>query len=228
MKNQKKLNIALFGGSFDPPHIGHQMIVNTALKELDIDKLFIVPAYLNPFKKSYFAPPKKRYKWVKKLFKDNEKVEVLDFEIKKERSVPTIETVKYLYNTYDIDKFYLIIGDDNLKSLHKWKDYEKLKQMVTFVVVTRYESFKIFNKIIDKNENFENFISCPNGQSFSERNFRWNSFPTKRRITNGKEYPKNLKILKISANISSTKLRINLDAKFLPNSISKDIINYYN
>jgi nicotinate-nucleotide adenylyltransferase len=181
LKNQKKINAALFGGSFDPPHIGHQMIVDTALKELDIDKLFIVPAYLNPFKKSFFAPPKKRYEWIKKLFKDYEKVEILDYEIKKDRAVPTIETVKHLYKIYNINKLYLIIGDDNLKSLHKWKDYEKLKEMVAFVIATRKM----------------------------------------------KEYPQNLKILKISANISSTKLRTCLDTKFLPNSISKDIIDYY-
>jgi len=181
LKNQKKINVALFGGSFDPPHIGHQMIVDTALKELGIDKLFVVPAYLNPFKKKFFAPPKKRYEWIKKLFKDYEKVEVLDFEIKEDRAVPTITTVKYLYQIYNINKLYLIIGDDNLKSLSKWKDYDSLKQMVTFVVATRKMQ----------------------------------------------KHPKNLKILKISANISSTKLRESVDVKYLPTLISQDILKYY-
>lgn len=47
------MKIAIFGGSFDPIHIAHKKIVETALKELDIDKLIIVPTYLNPFKKDF-------------------------------------------------------------------------------------------------------------------------------------------------------------------------------
>ena len=62
------MNIAIFGGSFDPPHLGHQEIVNEALKSLHVDKLFIVPTHLNPFKKEFFAPSKLRLKWLKKLF----------------------------------------------------------------------------------------------------------------------------------------------------------------
>ena len=181
MDKDKKINIALFGGSFDPPHIGHEMIVKSALKELDIDKLFVVPTYLNPFKESFHTPAHIRYKWLKKLFKNTPKVEVSDYEILQERAVATIETVEYFYKILDIDKFYLIIGDDNLENLHKWKEYERLKELVTFVIATRYK----------------------------------------------KEYPKNLKILNISANISSTKLREKLDTKYLPASISKDIIIYY-
>ncbi len=181
LKEDKKINIALFGGSFDPPHIGHEMIVKSALNKLKIDKLYVVPTYLNPFKESFHTPADIRYKWLKKLFKDFDKVEVSDFEIKQKRAVATIETVEYFYKKYNIDKFYLIIGDDNLENLHKWKEYEKLKKSVIFVVATRYK----------------------------------------------KEYSKNLKILNISANISSTKLRENLDTKYLPASISKDIIKYY-
>ena len=52
------MKIAIFGGSFDPIHIAHKKIVETALKELDIDKLIIVPTYLNPFKKDFLFEPK--------------------------------------------------------------------------------------------------------------------------------------------------------------------------
>ncbi|MBD3829662.1 MAG: adenylyltransferase/cytidyltransferase family protein, partial [Arcobacter sp.] len=48
------MRIAIFGGSFDPIHIAHVAIVETALKQLDIDKLIIVPTYLNPFKNSFY------------------------------------------------------------------------------------------------------------------------------------------------------------------------------
>jgi len=131
------MNIAIFGGSFDPPHIGHEEIIQKALEKLDIDVLFVIPTYLNPFKKRFFAPADLRYKWVKKLLLPYTKAKVLDYELRQNRPVPTIETVQYLKRKYQPDKIYLIIGADNLSSLTQWRDYEKLKEMVEFVVATR-------------------------------------------------------------------------------------------
>ncbi len=177
----KKAKIALFGGSFDPPHKGHEMIVKKALKNLDIDKLIVMPNYLNPFKDSFSAPANLRYKWLKKIFSNMNRVEVSSFEIDKRRAIPTIESVKYLYNTLDIEKLYIIIGADNLKDLRKWQDFNKLKKLATFVVATRDEI----------------------------------------------EVPKELKILNISANISSTKLREKIDAGMLPDCVKDEIIKEY-
>jgi len=131
------MKVAIFGGSFDPPHTGHEEIIKKALEKLDIDVLFIIPTYLNPFKKNFFAPAQLRYKWVKKLLLPYKKAKVLDYELKQQRPVPTIETVRYIKQKYHPDKIYLIIGADNLPSLEKWRDYDKLKKMVEFVVATR-------------------------------------------------------------------------------------------
>ena len=131
------MRAAVFGGSFDPPHIGHEKIIQKALEKLDIDVLFVVPTYLNPFKKKFFAPPHLRYKWVKKLLLPYPKAKLIDYELKQNRPVPTIETIRYLQKNYPLEKIYLIIGADNLDTLHKWKDYETLKRLVEFVVVTR-------------------------------------------------------------------------------------------
>ncbi len=131
------MNIAIFGGSFDPPHIGHEEIIKKALKKLDINVLFVVPTYLNPFKKNFFAPAHLRYKWVKKLLLPYKNTKALNYELKQQRPVPTIETVKYLKKKYHPNKIYLIIGADNLPTLEKWTDYRKLRKMVEFVIATR-------------------------------------------------------------------------------------------
>jgi len=133
------MNIAIFGGSFDPPHLGHEAIVNEAIKSLHVDKLFIVPTYLNPFKKEFFAPSKLRLKWLKKIFLCKE-VEVLDFEVKQRQAIPTIQTVEYLKSIYNLKKIYLLIGADNLASLASWHRYSELKNMVEFVVASRDET----------------------------------------------------------------------------------------
>ncbi|MBL0686741.1 MAG: nicotinate (nicotinamide) nucleotide adenylyltransferase [Sulfurospirillum sp.] len=130
------MKIAIFGGSFDPPHAGHQKIVEEILNSLQIEKLFIVPAYLNPFKTQTSAPSKLRLKWLKKLF-TCKTIEVLDFEVNSRVSSATIVTIEYLKTLYNIEKIYLIVGADNLEFLKTWHRYEELEKMVEFVVASR-------------------------------------------------------------------------------------------
>lgn len=138
MGKKRKESIAIFGGSFDPPHKGHQLIVSKATVSLDIDRLFIVPAYLNPFKQSSLAPAKLRLQWCQTLFDPLERVSVSDYEISQGKSTYTADTVKYFQKMYDVN--YLIIGSDNLESLTKWHQYEWLNQEIIWVVATRKNS----------------------------------------------------------------------------------------
>jgi nicotinate-nucleotide adenylyltransferase len=174
-------SIAIFGGSFDPPHVGHEEIIQKALEKLDIERLFVVPTFLNPFKKTFTASSTKRFEWIEKLILPYENVQVLSYEIEQNRPVATIETIRYLLEKYKIDKIYLIIGADNIPYLNSWSEYEELQKLVHFVVATR-DDIKI---------------------------------------------PKNLQKLNICANISSTKLRENIEKQYLPKSIADDVIAYY-
>jgi nicotinate-nucleotide adenylyltransferase len=144
------MDVALFGGSFDPPHSGHESIIQEALKILNIDKLFVVPTYLNPFKNSYFLPPRDRYKIMKKLTAHLDRVEVLDIESKQDVKRPSIWTVEYLKSKYNLDRIYLIIGADNLSRLNQWYRFDDLNEIVTFVVATR-NGIEIPNKFITLN-----------------------------------------------------------------------------
>ncbi|NWF67068.1 MAG: nicotinate (nicotinamide) nucleotide adenylyltransferase [Campylobacterales bacterium] len=153
------MNVAIFGGSFDPIHVGHVDVVERALKMLDIDMLFIIPTYLNPFKDSFFAPPFLRLKWCEKVFKNYKNVKILDIEISKNRKVTTYETVLELKKIYDISKIYLIVGADNLQTLNKWFQYEELLKMVKVVVANRKgynceNNFLILDSDIDISSSF--------------------------------------------------------------------------
>nr|WP_315004040.1 ribosome silencing factor [uncultured Campylobacter sp.] len=94
------MKIALFGGSFDPPHAGHDAAVKAILSGLKPDLLIIMPSFLNPFKKSFSAPPQLRLRWCRALWGDTPYVEVSDYEILQNRSVPTIQSVKFLLEKY--------------------------------------------------------------------------------------------------------------------------------
>ena len=131
------MQIAIFGGSFDPPHIGHQTIAKRIIKKLDIDLLVVVPSFLNPLKVKSFLDAKTRFKLLKKLFSKKERIKVSNFEIKKERPVYSIETIKYMIEKYQPSKVYLVIGADNYKSFHLWDSYKEIRELVTLVVVTR-------------------------------------------------------------------------------------------
>lgn len=131
------MKIALFGGSFDPPHMGHDAVVKLALNTLDIDKLIIMPTFISPFKNKFAAPALMRLKWVIKIWSTLPKVQISDYEIRRQKPVPTIDTVRYLYQIYDIKSLYLIVGADHLASLNKWHEYDKLCELVTFVIASR-------------------------------------------------------------------------------------------
>ena len=131
------MNIALYGGSFDPPHIGHVNVVTTALAVLDIGKLIVVPTFVNPFKLGTHASAKQRLAWLQKVFEKEVHVEVSDFEVLQNRAVPSIDTVTHFAKVYA--RIYFIIGADNLASLRKWHRFKALDERVTWVVATRHD-----------------------------------------------------------------------------------------
>ena len=129
------IKVAIFGGSFDPPHKGHQYIVQRALELLNIDRLIVVPAYLNPFKSSSFVSPEQRLDWCHKIFDPIEGVKIDASEIRAGKAVYTSDTLLHLSKSYEVA--YLIIGADNLSSITQWHKFEWIDARVTWVVATR-------------------------------------------------------------------------------------------
>lgn len=132
---EKGLTVALYGGSFDPPHIAHIAIIN-ALCELNfLDKVIVMPTFLNPFKSHFTAPAELRLKWLRDIFAETQDVEISSFEVDLGQKTPTITTVEYLLTSYE--KIYVVIGADNLASLNKWSHFDELAKKVTFIIATR-------------------------------------------------------------------------------------------
>jgi len=133
--NQSKPTVAIYGGSFDPPHFGHQRIIEKAIEDLDIDQLIVLPTYLNPFKTTSSVSAKKRLEWCHTLFGKINKVVIDDFETTQKRAVTTFESIEHLNAQYQVK--YLIIGADNLSTLDKWYKYEWLNKHIIWVIATR-------------------------------------------------------------------------------------------
>lgn len=129
----KKLKVAIFGGSFNPPHLAHYLIALKALEELDIDLLIVLPAYQNPLKSTSPISSELRLNWCRKIF-DDKKMLVSSYEIDNKIHY-TYESIKHFNKIYEMK--YLIIGSDNLKDLPKWHNFELINDTITWIVFTR-------------------------------------------------------------------------------------------
>jgi nicotinate-nucleotide adenylyltransferase len=125
---------ALFGGTFDPPHRGHQAIVDALIARDDIDRILVVPAFLNPFKHASAATPHQRLAWCRTVF-DHPRILVDEGEVRSDRPVFTIETYRRLADDFDVR--YIVIGSDNLAAIERWRDFKTLNDAVTWLVFER-------------------------------------------------------------------------------------------
>ena len=132
--------IGLLGGTFDPIHNGHIAIAKTAIKQLKLDKLLLIPAG-NPWQKSEFSDSKHRLKMVKKAGNDLEKVEVSDIEVNKTGPTYTFETLQELHKKYPNSELILILGSDAIAGFDTWKEPNLVKTLARIYVVQRAGDF---------------------------------------------------------------------------------------
>ncbi len=126
--------VALYGGSFDPPHLGHEAVIRAASQH-GIARIVVEPAWRNPFKTDTSAPAETRLKWCEQAFARFPFVTIDDYEISQRRSVTTFETLETLTPIYDIDA--LIVGADNLARLTEWYRFDAINRRYVWLVATR-------------------------------------------------------------------------------------------
>jgi nicotinate-nucleotide adenylyltransferase len=119
------MKIGLFFGSFNPIHIGHLIIANYMAENTDLDKVWLIVSPHNPLKKrDTLADDNDRLHLVELAIADNPNLEACDIEFELEKPSYTVHTLAYLKEQNPDDEFVLIMGGDNLATLHKWKNYE--------------------------------------------------------------------------------------------------------
>ncbi len=123
------MRIGLYFGSFNPIHIGHLVIANHLAEYSDLDQVWFVVTPHNPFKKkSSLLDNYQRLEMVYRATKTYTKLKPSDIEFNLPQPSYTINTLAYLQEKYPEYEFALIMGEDNLKSFHKWKNYNIILQ----------------------------------------------------------------------------------------------------
>ncbi len=119
------MKVCLFGGTFDPPHIGHLLIAQTVCEAEGFDKIIFVPACHAPHKdKKDVTPVDKRLKMLELAVADNPNFEISDLEIRRGGISYSIDTIRTVKKKLGLSKaqLYFLIGSDTLKKFHTWKD----------------------------------------------------------------------------------------------------------
>ena len=123
------MKIGLYFGTFNPIHVGHLTIANHIAEYSDLDKIWFVVTPHSPFKKkSSLLDNRQRYEMVYRATKDYVKLEPSDIEFNLPQPNYTINTLTYLKEKYPKHEFSLLMGEDNLKGFHKWKNYNLILQ----------------------------------------------------------------------------------------------------
>jgi len=131
-------HVGLYFGSFNPIHIGHLIIANTMLEGTDMDEVWFVISPQNPLKKrESLIHEFDRYDLVAAATNDNYRMRPCDIEFRMPKPSYTADTLAYLSDQHRDKKFSLILGSDNLKHFHKWKNHEAILEHYAIYIYPR-------------------------------------------------------------------------------------------
>jgi nicotinate-nucleotide adenylyltransferase len=133
-----KLRLGLFGGSFDPVHCGHLLVAQAACEELQLARLFFIPAAQSPFKpQNVPAPAADRLRLLRLALAGAPHYEIDEQELRRGGTSFTIETVRDYATRFPQSELFYLIGADHVPTLPAWRDAASLAQLAGFVVIPR-------------------------------------------------------------------------------------------
>ena len=193
------MKTGLYFGSFNPIHIGHLAIASYMVEFTDIDQVWFIISPQNPLKKRHtLLADYHRLELVEKAISDDPSLKASDIEFNLPKPSYTIDTLTYLSEKYSDDHFILIMGEDNLHTLPKWKNYDELlkrypiyiyprqgnpslasgiskimeKAMITMIDAPRIEiSSSFIRKSIREKKNIRHFLTKEVWEYIDEMNF---------------------------------------------------------
>ena len=144
------MKIGLYFGTFNPIHVGHLTIANHMAEYSDLDQIWFVVTPHSPFKKkSSLLDNHHRYQMVDRAVEDYPNLRASDIEFNLPQPNYTINTLAYLEEKYPDNEFALIMGEDNLKGFHKWKNYEVILARHNIYVYPRLSEGKVGHQFKD-------------------------------------------------------------------------------
>ena len=132
------MKLGLYGGSFDPVHLGHLLVAQAAVEELGLDRLFFIPAAQSPFKpENRAAPAAARLQWLRLALAGRDNCEIDEQEIRRGGISYAVDTVRDYAKRFPQANLFYLIGADNVAKLNEWRQADELAKLAEFVVIPR-------------------------------------------------------------------------------------------
>jgi nicotinate-nucleotide adenylyltransferase len=141
--------IGLFGGTFNPPHLGHLIVAASVSETLALDRVMFVPSFISPHKQGgEEGVAVHRVRMVQRAIEGDARFECSDIEISRQGTSYTIDTLIALRALHPADELFLLIGADNFPEFQHWKSPERILELATLVVMHRPGSVSLGNATI--------------------------------------------------------------------------------
>ena len=153
--------IGIFGGSFNPIHLGHVGVAERAAADYGLSKVLVVPAHLSPFKVTGPAPLDDALRWrlVQIACEGHPLLELCDIELRRGGVSYTIDTVREIKARYTDAELFFIIGEDSVAGLPHWRSYDELAELCRFVCFPRTpESSTEIRRRLEAGESIEELV----------------------------------------------------------------------
>ncbi len=156
------MRTGIYGGSFNPVHNGHIHLALTAVSELGLDRLFLLPSRISPHRSSdEYVSGEDRLEMLRLACGVSEKLSVSDYELRSDRVSYTVYTVREFRRRYPDDELFLLVGSDMFMSFETWRCFDEILRECTLAVVSRNEGDLPELEIkADELRKFGNIIVC--------------------------------------------------------------------
>lgn len=128
------MKIGIFGGTFNPPHKGHRLLLDRVVEKAGLDRVIVIPSYMPPHKTVADNDPTHRFEMARLAFPDHE---VSNIELERKGKSYTVDTLRQLKEQYPTDVLHLICGSDMFLSLGTWREPASIFAMATIVTAAR-------------------------------------------------------------------------------------------
>jgi nicotinate-nucleotide adenylyltransferase len=134
------MNIALFGGTFDPIHMGHLLVAESAREKASLARVVFLPTFQPPHKEKVVASAEDRLAMVRLAVAHHPAFSVSDWELRQRRKVYTHEALEHFRKLWPRDRLHFILGSDSLRDLRTWRHGGRLLSEARFLIVERQEA----------------------------------------------------------------------------------------
>lgn len=131
------MRIGIFGGTFDPIHLGHLAAARAAMDCAHLDRVLFMPAAVPPHRPATAAGAEDRLEMTRLAIEGERGFEVSDLEVRRDGVSYTVDTLRELRRLHPDDELFLILGWDAAKLFRKWRDPDEVRRLASLVIVTR-------------------------------------------------------------------------------------------